>query len=154
MLLWKRHVVTTCSDMDFCIGSAPTATKYTTTVVNKRPDTNKSSIGRCCCCCVIVIQFSCVLLVLLNDAKWRCAYCCWASQHRAMRGTNSRVWTDKCVVPLSTWHVTLQWHGAVWIIQQRHLRTRQGWWRRVLGRPKHACQKIFQSQLLCFCYPC
>ncbi len=37
----------------------------------------------------------------------------------------------------------------------RHLRTQagQGLWRRVLCRLKHECQKIFQSQLLCFLVP-
>lgn len=140
MLLWKRHVVTTCSDMDFYIRSALPAVKQTTTVVLTRDLTLISVNWTVLLCCTDHVPAPCgrsVLLDLLNDAKWRCvhsdAVCTtdscvskcpnvypntgwWEGQTRGCELTNA--------LSLSAWHVTQQWHGAVWIIQQRgHLRT-------------------------------
>lgn len=88
MLLWKRHVVTTCSDMDFYIGSALTAVKQTTTVVLTRDLTLISVNWTVLLCYTHHVPAPCgqsVLLDSLNDGKWRCAHCCWASQHSLQR---------------------------------------------------------------------
>lgn len=63
--------------MDFYIGSALIAVKQTTSVVNKRPDTNISQLDNVVVL-LIMSQFlvaEMYLLDLLNDVKWYCAHC-------------------------------------------------------------------------------
>lgn len=82
MLLWKRHVVTTCSDMDFYIGSILTAVKQTTTVVLTRELTLISVNWTVLLYFTDRVPARCgrsVLCDLLNDVKWRCTHCRWAS---------------------------------------------------------------------------
>lgn len=135
----EKDVLTTYSNMDFYIGSALTAVKETTTVVLTRDLTLISLNWWCCCVTLIMFRHLVDQLTLWLAKKMlsgvvripvehpsavysadSCTSEC-LSKRSVIWGTNQRVWTDKCVVSLSAWHVTQQWHGVVWIIQQRDI---------------------------------
>lgn len=71
MLVWKGHVMTTSSDVDFYI-------KTGTRRLNKRNDTNNSQLLFCCYPGRVQAPSGCIsLLVLLNDVKYSSH---WVSQ--------------------------------------------------------------------------